>query len=138
MVSMGSYRHRAALQWSGPPRAALRTLRELSNQDKHRALNPLLLRTTLVHLYDETLAAQATTDFEFPDSRKRALGDRYLKVGTEVMRVGLPSEVDAEMEMAGHITPQVQLPEMDIPMVWGASMMIRAVDRVVEGIAKLL
>ena len=84
------------------------------------------------------MAAQATTDFEFPDSRKPALGDRYLKVGSEVTRVGLPSEVDAEMEMAGHITPQVQFPEMDISMLWGASMMIRAVDRVVEGIAKLL
>jgi hypothetical protein len=80
-----------------PPRAALRTLRELSNRNKYKALNPLLLRTTMIQLYDRTLAAQATTDFEFPDSRKFGLGDRYLKVGTEVMRVGLLGSVDAEI-----------------------------------------
>jgi hypothetical protein len=121
-----------------PPRAALRTLRNLSNRDKHRALNPLLLRTTMIQLYDHTLAAQATTDFHFPDSTQRALGDRYLEVGTEVMRVGLPRDVDAEMEVAGHITPAIQLPEMDIPMGWGVSIMISAVERITEGIAKLL
>ena len=85
-----------------------------------------------------TLAAQATTDFEFPDSRKFALGDRYLKVGTEVMRVGLPSSVDTEMEIAGHVTPAIQLPDMDTPIIMGASIMIRAVDRIVKGIEPTL
>ena len=121
-----------------PPRRALRALRELSNRDKHRALNPLLLRTTNIQLYDRTMAAQATTEFKFPDSRQRALGDRHLKVGTEVMRVGLPIGVDTEMKMASHIIPAVQLPEMDLPMVFGASLMIRAVNRIVEGISPLL
>jgi hypothetical protein len=120
-----------------PPRRALRALRELSNGDKHRALNPLLLRTQTIHLYDRTLATQATTDYEFPGSRERALGDRYLKIGTEVMRMGLPSEVDAEMEMAGYIAPAVQFPEIDIPMLFGVSVMIRAVQQIVEGVGKL-
>jgi hypothetical protein len=92
----------------------------------------------MIQLYDRTLAAQASTDFEFPDSRKFALGDRYLKVGTEVMRVGLPKNVDAEMEVAGHVTPALQLPEMDTPIIMGTSIMIRAVDRIVKGIEPTL
>ena len=98
-------------------------------------LNPNLSTT-------QTLAAQATTDFEFPDSRRSALGERYLKVGAEVMRVGLPRDVDAEMEMAGYVTPAVQLPEMDRPILFGVPVMIRAVerivDRIVDGIAPLV
>src|SRR5215203_5440116 len=31
---------------TNPPRRAMKAIRELSNRDKHRALNPLLLRTT--------------------------------------------------------------------------------------------
>ncbi len=61
-----------------------------------------------------------------------------MEIGTEVVRVGLPSEVDAEMEVAGHITPHIQFPEIDLPMMFGVGLMIRAVTRVTKGIEPLL
>ncbi len=122
-----------------PPRAALRRrFGSFPTGTRSSPPNPLLLRTTMIQLYDHTLAGQATTDFEFPDDRKFALGGRYLMVGTEVMRVGLPGNVDAEMEVAGHVTPAIQLPEMDTALIFGVSVMIKAVDRIVKGIEPLL
>jgi hypothetical protein len=115
-----------------PSRDALRAIRELSNRDKHRALNPLLLQTYVVQFYDETLAARATTEFDFNEAA------RYLEVGAEVVRVGLPNEVDAEMEEAGHIAPDIQLPEMNTRMVFGVSVMMNRVQRIIDGIQLLL
>ena len=135
---MGSYQRSAALPGNGPPHLAIRALRDLSNRDKHRALNPLLLRTTTIQFYDAMLTTRATTDFDFPHSWQRALGDQYLKVGTEVVRVGLPDEVDAEVEVAGHIAPDVQLPQWEVRIVFSVGVMIRAVQRIVNDIEALI
>jgi hypothetical protein len=126
-------------QRTDPPKnRALGALRNLSNRDKHRALNPLLLRTTMIQFYDATQTTQATTDFEFPHSGQHALGDQYLEIGTEVVRVGLPDEVDVEVEAAGHIAPNVQLPEWEVRFVFGVGTMIRAVQQIVDRIEPLI
>lgn len=121
-----------------PAHLALRALRELSNRDKHRALNPLLMRSVFIEFDTRVLATDATTDFDFPDSTERALGDQHLEVGTQVVRVGLPEEVDSQVEEAGHITPGVQLPEWDVKIVFGVNVMIDTVRRIVDDIAVLI
>ena len=123
---------------SDPPHLALKALRELSNRDKHRTLNPLLLRTTFVEFDDRVVATRATTDFDFPNSTQRALGDRYLKIGAEIVRVGLPEEVDPQVEVAGHITPGVQLPEWDVKIMFGVGVMIKTVRRIVDDTESLI
>lgn len=130
-------------QRPNPPNLALGMLRDLSNRDKHQALNPTLLRPQLTHFYDRTLAARATTDFVFPNAGRYALGGNHLEIGTEVVRVGLPEEVDAEVEMAGYIAPDVLLPEGRwIPaggwrIIFGAGVMVRTVQKLVQKIETL-
>lgn len=115
-----------------PLRNPLRAIRELSNLDKHRALNPLLLQSYMVQFYDETLAARATTDFVFDEAAQ------YLEVGAEVARVGLPREVDAEIEVAGHIAPDIHLPEMNTRMVFCVGVMKNCVQRIVDRTERIL
>jgi hypothetical protein len=59
-----------------PASLALRALRELSNRNKHRVLNPLLLRSTMIQFYDKVQATRAT-NFEWPDDGPHALGSQY-------------------------------------------------------------
>jgi hypothetical protein len=86
----------------------------------------------LTHFYDQTLAARATTEFDFNES-----GD-YLEVGAEVVRVGLPEEVDPEVEMAGYIAPNVRLPVWNTRIVFSVVTMIKIVERIVDDIEMLI
>ena len=86
----------------------------------------------VTHFYDQTLAARAVTEFNFNES-----GD-YLEVGTEVVRVGLPEEVDPEVEMAGYIAPNVRLPEWNTRIVFGVVTMIKTVEGIVDDIEALI
>jgi hypothetical protein len=120
-----------------PASVALRALRELSNRDKHRVLNPLLLRSTMIQFYDQVQATRAN-NFEWPDEGPHALGSQYLEVGTEVVRVALPEGVDSEVEVAGHIAPTVQLPDWDVKVSFGVGEMTKTVEGLVDGIEALI
>jgi hypothetical protein len=110
---------------------------ELSNRDEHHLLNPLLLQSTMIQFYDQVQATCAT-NFEWPDEGPHALGSQYLEVGTEVVRVALPEEIDPEVEVAGHIAPTVQLPDWDVKVAFGVGKMTKTVEGIVDGIEALI
>jgi hypothetical protein len=110
-----------------PKGRALRALRNLSNRDKHRVLNPLLLSTQVLRFTD------ALTVVPVGD----ALLAKHLKVGAEVLREPLGPDVDAEVEVAGYITPDIRLPEGDFRIVYGVSLMMSTVEGIVNDIEAL-
>lgn len=87
-----------------------------------------------IRFYDSTQAARATTDFKWPSDTQHALGSQYLEVGTEVVRVGLPKEVDQEVEVAGHITPNIRFPELDLLFHHGVSAVMDTVVSIMNDI----
>ncbi len=125
-------------QGTDDSRRALKALRELSNRDKHQVLNPLLIRTTIVQFYDVVQATRAT-DFMWPhETSPRVFGSEYLEIDTEIVRVRLPSEVDTEVEVAGHIGPNVQLPEWETRIMFGVGTMRGTAEGIVNDIEALI
>jgi hypothetical protein len=111
------------------PCRAIKALRDLSNRDKHRVLNPPLLTTTAITFdTDKIPMSRATGGLRVPRPPKR------LEIGTEVVRVPFSPDVDAEVEMAGHVSPDVRLPELDTGIIRGVDMMIHAVKLIVGDI----
>jgi hypothetical protein len=115
------------------PGRAIGALRDLSDRDKHQVLNPLLLSTNVLTFDDERVPFdRATGPLRIPKPPRR------LEIGTEVVRVPFPPDVDAEMEMAGYVAPDVRLAELDTGIIRGVDIMLQAVRFVVESIeAKL-
>lgn len=111
-----------------PKGRALRALRELSNRDKHRVLNPLLLSTQLLRFTDPATVVP--------------VGDvqlaKRLEVGTEIVRMPLSADADAEVEVAGYVTPDIRLPEGDFRIMYGVNLMIATVEGVVNDIEALV
>jgi hypothetical protein len=125
-------------QGTDDPRRALKALRELSNRDKHQVLNPLLLRTTIVQFYDVVQATRAT-DFKWPhENSPHVFGSEYLEINTEIVRVRLPDEVDPEVEVAGHIAPDVQLPEWETRIMFGVGTIRNTAEGIVNDIETLI
>jgi len=111
------------------PHSAGRTfgvLRDLSNRDKHQVLNPPLLTTTAFSLYGNRIPFnRVTRGMRTPKPSER------LEVGAEIVRMPFPPDVDAEVEMAGHGSPDVRLPELDIAIMRGVDKMIYVVKLIV-------
>ena len=128
--------HWVIIEWAQPyegpyePHRAIRALRNLSNRDKHRVLNPLLLTSTLVDFTDKVPVHRATGEMVFRQFER-------LEVGAEVVRMPFPSDVDAEMKMAGYVIPNVRFPEWDTSIHTGVDGMIFAVELIVGRIETL-
>jgi hypothetical protein len=115
--------------WKSPNRA-LTALRDLSNRDKHRALNPVQLHNSSLTLSPEVREARPYTFGPL----KWFSGREPFKVGTKVFEVAFPPEVDPEVEMAGYTTTRIKLPEGDSKIIEGVDLMIATVRGIVDGI----
>ena len=89
-----------------PAEDALAILHCLSNRDKHRVINPVLISTTDFHLPGGALDNVGVENFIFPS-------DKRLEIGAEVFRVPLTSLREPDMEMQGHSTPDIVLLQGD-------------------------
>ncbi|MDP8971875.1 MAG: hypothetical protein M3N45_01575 [Actinomycetota bacterium] len=109
------------------PSRAIKALRDLSNRDKHRVLNPPLLTTMGIN-FSDAVPAHRGGELVIPDPPER------LKADTEIVRVPFPPDVDAEMEMAGYVFPGIRLPEWDESIMFGVDSMKGAVKLIVFNI----
>ncbi len=117
---------------SGNPKlVGLMVLERLSNQDKHRVLNPILLSTRNVTFKDSALENSRVTGIDAMSIRLRGL-----KVGAEFMRGIVPMEFRDKIEVAGYVIPNAKLPQGDYWMPHGITAMIRVVEWVVEEVAE--
>lgn len=119
--------------WKRPNRA-LALLRDLSNRDKHRTLNPVQLHTSSLIFGPELRDARPYTygplDWFSPM--------KPLEVGTKVLEVRFPAEVNPEVEVAGYTTTRILLPEGEFKIMEGVDLMLATVRGIVGGIeAKL-
>ena len=85
----------------------LAILRDLSNQDKHRVLTPILIRAETFEPVGEPFRARRIVDWDTSRAKKN------LEVGAETMRVKFdPSPYhEAYVDVAGYLTPHVLLPQ---------------------------
>ena len=113
-----------------PKLHTLATLHRFSNRDKHRVLNPILIRTGNILFHGTPFEGVAPADI------KATRLDKSLKVGTEVAQGLYPSHVDDEVEVAGYVTPDIRLPQGGYSPVNGVDLMANAVEVVVERFAK--
>lgn len=116
-----------------PALHALAVLKRLSNRDKHRMLNPILVSTGFVTFKGGDLDGMRWSVVSFRYSPP--LGKKSLKVGTELMKCDLPSNVDDEVEVAAYAAPDVRLPQGRYSLVHGIDLMTTSVQRVVERFA---
>ena len=107
-------------------------MRGLSNRDKHRVLNPPLLTTHLIEFHDPALMRRATAEMWYPPPLHR------LEVGTEIARAPFPPDVDAEMEVAGYVAPDIRFPEGDFRIMYGVDLMTATVEGIVNDIEALI
>jgi hypothetical protein len=111
----------------------LNLLRILSDDDKHGVLKPLLMSAKAGRImYTITIPHGTRIDFD------NTYAETYLKVGAEVTRIKFTpfSPYDEEeVEVAAHITPYVQLPKGDRPVVLGLHEIILEVEEVINDLA---
>ena len=101
--------------WSGLYVHPLSLLRDLSNDDKHRDTQPVLLIPNQFALPPVTIMKTAKvlgggTTSMMPDWEFLGVGDR-LALDAEVLRVRLAPDTEPQIEDAGYFTPQVALQE---------------------------
>jgi len=86
----------------GGDASPLEQLRDLSNTDKHRVINPMLVTPTLVGI--DFTASNCTVEEVTP------LSGYALQVGTAFARIRVPPEcTDPRVQMSGHLIPDVML-----------------------------
>lgn len=90
-----------------PKLYGLAVIQQLSNRDKHRAINPMLVSTDYFTVKGTPLEGKGIFDIDWIETRP---GQR-LKVGTDFMRFKAPPDVDDEVEVAGYAAPDVRLPQ---------------------------
>jgi len=77
----------------------------LSNTDKHRVINPVLISTERFHLPGGIVGAVGVENFVVPT-------DKRLELGTEVFRAPLAEFLsEPHMDVECHSTPDVVLPQ---------------------------
>ena len=89
-----------------PEQDELAILRSFSDTDKHRVVNPVLISTRHFHLPGGVLDNVGVENFIVPT-------DKRLELGAEVFRVPLTSLRDPHMDVQGHSTPDIVLPQGD-------------------------
>jgi hypothetical protein len=115
-----------------PKLHGLAIIQQLSNRDKHRVLNPILVlsKTFTVRREDSTSVFFDVFSFEL---RAR---EKNLKIGTEIVWCRLARHADDKMEVTGYTTPQIRLPQRsDISLMDGVDVMIRTVEDILGGFA---
>jgi hypothetical protein len=111
------------------PNIALDALRELSNRDKHHTLTPILLRTSTLSLVP---ALRDCRDFKIKNLRKFLR--HSLEVGTEILDIDFPPDVDPEVEVAGYTTARIELPHGGFEIISGVDLMLKTVWGIVDGV----
>jgi hypothetical protein len=115
-----------------PKLHGLAIIQQLSNRDKHRVLNPILVSTTNFTVRGTELEGSGFNIFsvEFTGVGKN------LKIGAEVCRLVLPQPAKDKVDVAGYSTPDVRLPQRsDISLMDGVGVMIRTVEDIVTEFA---
>jgi hypothetical protein len=86
-------------------------LRDLSNDDKHRLLTPVLIRPEVFEPIGGLFRWNQLVDWDHTHAEK------HMKIGAEILRAKLvPSPYpETDVEVAGYVTPQVLLP------TWGSN-----------------
>jgi len=114
-------------------RELLELLRVLSDDDKHGVIKPLLMSAKAGRII-YTANLPDGTNIEWDNTQ----AEMYLKVGAEVTRIKFipfsPYD-EEEVEVAAHITPYIQLPKGDRPVVLGLHDMILEVEKVIDDLA---
>lgn len=116
-----------------PKLHGLAIIRQLSNRDKHRVLNPVLVGTNdfTVVREDSTQVFFDVFSFDFEASR-----GKNLKIGTEVARCRLARRADDKMEVTGYSTPAIRLPQRsDVSLMDGVEVMVRTVEAILARFA---
>lgn len=118
---------------SGNPKLhSLAILQQLSNRDKHRLLNPILLQSNTFQVWREDMTQIFFDVFSF----EFLAGDKNLKVGTEIVVCKLVRNPDDEMKMTGYSAPKLCLPQRrDVSLIEGLDIMIRAVESTINEFA---
>jgi hypothetical protein len=108
----------------------LALLRDLSNDDKHRVLPPILVRPEVFEPIGEPFRWSQLVDFDNTHAEK------HLKVGAEIVRMKLnPSPYPkADVEVAGYVTPHVLLQQGDRTVVNGLGGILTAAEDVVNDV----
>ena len=109
-------------------------LRDLSNRDKHRVLNPtLLLRSQIIRFSWENFEDTVDGVYNFIGAAQR------LEIGAELMRMrALTTNSNGEVKVAGYIAPEVLLTAWgNVTVIAGVNEMISCVEGVIEGVARL-
>ena len=112
------------------PNLALDALRELSNRDKHRTLTPILFRTSEFSLVPPLRDAKP---FKIKTIQKFSLRNS-LQVGTEILDIDFPPDVESYVEMAGHTTARIELPHGGFEIISGVDLMLEPVRGIVDGV----
>lgn len=96
--------------FSGPYIHQLTLLRELSNDDKHRDTEPVLLSPTTFQFRRFAIAQMTQIPPEPMDWHLLSLG-KEIKLGMEVLEIRLPAESEAEIHDIARAAPGVALSE---------------------------
>jgi hypothetical protein len=108
--------------------ATLAVIEQLSNRDKHRVFNPLFYSTAFVTVEGSELEGRGVFDIDYEVFRE----GESLKVGTEVVRCKLASDIDAKVEVAGYAAPDIKLPQWDARLTAGTGEIVRTVEDLVH------
>jgi len=129
--------HRAKIEGLQPYHAPdpaedfLAILRDLSDTDKHRVVNEVLVFTR-----NFTLTGGAFDSI--PATGVKAFGKQhYLKVGTEVAHAAFPRDPDNEVEVAGYAALEIALPQNDESVVRGLDFISAHVTNIVREFEQL-
>jgi hypothetical protein len=110
----------------------LNLLRILSDEDKHGVLKPILINSK-PYTFTIDMDVSYPKSFDFDNTH----AESYLEVGAEVTRRKfIPFSPDApqKVEVAAYVTPNVQLPKGDRPVVLGLHEIILEVEKVVHNL----
>jgi hypothetical protein len=106
-----------------PENDELAILQLLSNTDKHRVINPVLISTDRFHLPQGIVDAVGIENFVGPT-------DKRLKFGAEVFRAPLSAYLaEPHVDVEGHSTPDIVLPQCT-PIVKGLDNIGRRVTHI--------
>jgi len=115
-----------------PKLHGLTILEELSNRDKHQTLNPSLVVTNRGGVPDTQTNVAGFDIFRFWFTG----AGESLEIGTEVFQTRIVGTVDAEVEVAGHATPDIRLPQRpDFPLINGLDVVIGSTQQTVAAFA---
>jgi hypothetical protein len=115
-----------------PKLHGLAVLQRLSNRDKHRMLNPILVGTTNFTIRGGKLES---TSFDVMTFDFRAQG-RNLKIGAEVVRCVVFQPVEDKVDVAGYSAPNVRLPQRpSLSLMEGIDIMLAEIDSIMADFA---